>query len=616
VTRYIVIMHLYITAFYCFLMNYFYSIIENHYLSNTVISPVINNQKKQMKQLLFLIFFFFFAVEANCTTYWVTTTNNAGSGSLRTAANQTLSTVGDTIRLDPNLLNNVNTTILLTSPINLGQVVLIGAHNATDTVYISGGGTTRVFNVQDYQIPFSYSAGTVKRTVLDGIYIKDGYHLQTGGAYGGGVFFAGSTPTYFPSSSHQVTQELIIKNCIFKNNYASDWGGAIGLTNNGVGSELKKRVVITNTKFEKNHAAAGGAIGLWFEGSSGFRSRELGVEIEGCTFYDNRGDNEASAIFVKGVAYHSSGTSSSSVTDIYCAVRKSTFYNNNGASSTIKLNISRCKSRLLIKTSTFTNNSGKAIDFYTRSSFKALLGISNSTILGSIDYDVIPMSGQSSSYYNSLGVTSSIVTGYISASPSSYYTNPTYSIFSSSGLNLGLLQNNGGNTLTMLPMLNSSAIDGGKPSDFSDAQNSPVTDNRRDIGAAEFDCSNLIVLNQTICNGDTFYLGNQALTISGSYGDTLTNAAGCDSVVTLNLTINALPTVTASGTATICAGQSTNLTAGGASTYAWCKVSLCANPQALLCFKMAKVGSPVLNSPIKETAASTSNKLLYDNSLP
>ena len=37
-------------------------------------------------------------------------------------------------------------------------------------------------------------------------------------------------------------------------------------------------------------------------------------------------------------------------------------------------------------------------------------------------------------------------------------------------------------------------------------------------------------------------------------------------------------------------------------------------PQALLCFKIAKVVS--VNSAIKFTAASTSNKLLYDNSLP
>ena len=47
-----------------------------------------------------------------------------------------------------------------------------------------------------------------------------------------------------------------------------------------------------------------------------------------------------------------------------------------------------------------------------------------------------------------------------------------------------------------------------------------------------------------------------------------------------------------------------------ASTYACLMVFLCAKPQALLCFKTANVGASPLNSAIKFTAASTSNKLL------
>ncbi len=52
------------------------------------------------------------------------------------------------------------------------------------------------------------------------------------------------------------------------------------------------------------------------------------------------------------------------------------------------------------------------------------------------------------------------------------------------------------------------------------------------------------------------------------------------------------------------------------SKYACLIVGRIANPQGLLCFKIANVGSSFLNSPIKFTAASTSNKLLYDNSFP
>ncbi len=50
----------------------------------------------------------------------------------------------------------------------------------------------------------------------------------------------------------------------------------------------------------------------------------------------------------------------------------------------------------------------------------------------------------------------------------------------------------------------------------------------------------------TTWNGNTY-------NAAGTYKDTLTNAAGCDSIVTLTLTVN--PAVTGSQTATICANQ-------------------------------------------------------------
>jgi hypothetical protein len=47
-----------------------------------------------------------------------------------------------------------------------------------------------------------------------------------------------------------------------------------------------------------------------------------------------------------------------------------------------------------------------------------------------------------------------------------------------------------------------------------------------------------------ICTGDTFYIGNTGYTLQGNYIDTLQSAAGCDSIVSLTLTVNALPVVT------------------------------------------------------------------------
>lgn len=44
-------------------------------------------------------------------------------------------------------------------------------------------------------------------------------------------------------------------------------------------------------------------------------------------------------------------------------------------------------------------------------------------------------------------------------------------------------------------------------------------------------------LTASVCSGDTFYVGAQAYFQTNTYTDTLTNAGGCDSIVTLNLTV-------------------------------------------------------------------------------
>ncbi len=72
-------------------------------------------------------------------------------------------------------------------------------------------------------------------------------------------------------------------------------------------------------------------------------------------------------------------------------------------------------------------------------------------------------------------------------------------------------------------------------------------------------CDSIIVLNLTelspsnffitedICSGETYTFGGQTLTTSGIYTDILTNAAGCDSTVTLDLTVGIDLSITSSG---------------------------------------------------------------------
>lgn len=61
-------------------------------------------------------------------------------------------------------------------------------------------------------------------------------------------------------------------------------------------------------------------------------------------------------------------------------------------------------------------------------------------------------------------------------------------------------------------------------------------------------------------------------TNSNTYTDTITNTAGCDSIITINLTINTSPSwvqISGSGQNNICMGDSVLLTAGGLSGWNW-----------------------------------------------
>jgi gliding motility-associated-like protein len=72
-------------------------------------------------------------------------------------------------------------------------------------------------------------------------------------------------------------------------------------------------------------------------------------------------------------------------------------------------------------------------------------------------------------------------------------------------------------------------------------------------------------LTEEICDGESFTVGSSSVyTISGTYADTLTSVAtGCDSIVTLNLTVHPIPMTTL--TEEICDGES--FTVGVSSIY-------------------------------------------------
>jgi gliding motility-associated-like protein len=94
-------------------------------------------------------------------------------------------------------------------------------------------------------------------------------------------------------------------------------------------------------------------------------------------------------------------------------------------------------------------------------------------------------------------------------------------------------------------------------------------------------------LNATICFGQTYSFGGQNYAASGSYSQTLTTSNGCDSVITLNLTV--LPIINGSTSATICQGQSYNfgsqvLTASGTYSQQFTTASGCDSIATLYLF--------------------------------
>jgi len=78
-----------------------------------------------------------------------------------------------------------------------------------------------------------------------------------------------------------------------------------------------------------------------------------------------------------------------------------------------------------------------------------------------------------------------------------------------------------------------------------------------------------IQLAASICQGGGYYFNGQYLTSAGTYTQTFSTVNGCDSIITLTLTIIDFPAPTITGNTILCEGQSTTLTANGGNTYLW-----------------------------------------------
>lgn len=101
------------------------------------------------------------------------------------------------------------------------------------------------------------------------------------------------------------------------------------------------------------------------------------------------------------------------------------------------------------------------------------------------------------------------------------------------------------------------------------------------FGTTSFGCSAsdsaLIIVHPTydshleaaICQGDTLTFYSQALSSSGEYSEYFQSVDGCDSAISVLLTVNPLPAASISGNSAFCAGSSTTLVVSGGVSYLW-----------------------------------------------
>ena len=415
------------------------------------------------------------------TTILVTNTNDSGPGSLREAAANAVN--GDTIRFAPNLIASGSNTITLSSDINFGaiSITIKGLYNDTDTLYISGGNTNRIFSFE--------GAGKV---ILDSLAIINGNGTSNVvNNYGGAVMYYNGLDT------------LHINNCVIKNNTAVYGGGAI-CSYSSVSSSI---ISINNSNFESNITTQGGGGAVQSMSYATNQASVSSVIVNHSWIHSNRSSSSGGGIFVFHNAFSTSINLNNSTISGNTAL-----YNDGGGilvMSAPNSNTSSVTATATINNCTLTGNTanGNGGGIYISNSsawglFPASLTIHNSTITENY-------ASNGGGIY-AYGTPSIYVSGSIVANNSAYnfYNNETpviysngYNIFSDnlpeySGtgdqvditetqLNLEPLAYNGGLTPTLLPGSASVAINNGDPTDLSDAQNGPVTDGHRDVGAAE-----------------------------------------------------------------------------------------------------------------------------------
>ncbi|OFY77696.1 MAG: hypothetical protein A2281_18095 [Bacteroidetes bacterium RIFOXYA12_FULL_38_20] len=578
-----------------------------------------------MKKGLILTAIMLLSIWANANVIVVTNKNNTGAGSLRNAVLSAASSDTIRF-LPALISGGSDTIKLASEIIITNDIVIIGLYNSSDTLCISGQNLYRIFNFQGSSLVldslvlingrasnggaiYCYSSPAI---TVSNSFFRDNVATAKGGA---AYFEYGDitlTNTVFENNSATSdggalyclnAQSITAYKTDFYNNTTGTTGGAMYLGGGGSSVFSFLRSVISGNSSTYD----GGALyckGRYFNMDSTkveYNSATGGIKksivsFGGLNRFDIYIDNsEISNNTGLGISAHISlGVSVNTESKMYC--NRCTFFNNSngGVYSEVFADNANSSSILEVNYSTVANNGGSsttcggifstAWGFGSGFSFNSNVKVKNSTIVNNTNNGngsgIFSQGKLAASSY--LEVKSSIVANnsgvnLYSFSSASSITSQGNNIFSNStvigsvasdqlgvtiaGLNLGSLGNNGGFTKTMRPNTGSVAIDLGNISDLSNAQNGPIS-GRRDIGSTEWiECTITHSYSQTLCYGDSVLFNSIYLKTPGVYTQTYIDGS-CDSVVTLNLSIN--PPVTSTQTLTLCSGESITV---GSNTY-------------------------------------------------
>ncbi len=433
------------------------------------------------------------------------------------------------------------------NPVDSVQLTMINSSVSNNSAQLEGGGiyTNLISNYDNCSYLIQ----------IDNCQINNNSSLDNGG----GIYSKSNNDIDDLNSAH-----ISIINSEINGNTAINGGGAYIDSDYTVPGGVSMSV--KNSTFDQNSSTTNGG-GVYIRG---YYSK---MEVNRSTFSNNSSQNGGgisfitryrSLIFLKGLSIEKSTFSTNSATTgggVYvnftnpeyesAITRYSTFYNNSattGGAIYATSTTSIAPYALRLKSSIICVNGANPISAINQQS-EGYNIFSNATLAGSVATD-------------QLGV-------------------------DSLSLNLGQLQNNGGSTWTHMPNIPSPAIDAGDPTNTSSAQNWVIT-GVRESGAAErasiiyesisaTTCDSLIspsgnqtwyadgiytdtifggpndtlftvnLTNQTSystlvensCSGSFITPSGNIITTSGIYTDTIPNAFGCDSIISLDITFSA-----------------------------------------------------------------------------